>query len=29
MQENEAYDLIDEFVRTIMKDGCQVLTAPY
>jgi hypothetical protein len=24
MQENEAYDLTDEFVRTIMKDGRQV-----
>ena len=24
MQENEAYDLTDELVRTIMKDGRQV-----
>jgi len=29
MQENEAYDLTDELVRTIMKDGRQVHAASY
>ena len=29
MQENEAYDLTDESVRTIMKDGRQVHGAFY
>ena len=29
LQENEAYDLIDELVCTIMKDGRQVLAASF
>ena len=29
MQENEACDLTDELVRTIMKDGRQVHAASY
>ena len=29
LMDHEAEELTDKLVRTIMKDGCQVLTAPY